>query len=188
MLSYGLDLSIAGRALLVLTTTGESGPAELLEAERFNMVGAEPILATMGKWESWYAENCPGLAPPRSIAGCAQDGWSGELVRRVEGAGYRFRWVAGPRPDQLGAHLDPQFMRARLLAHWPAPAMLSFSRRAMLQAQHAVLWHEVLNLEAELYAEGHSLCPGHVSASCPDCEHALPARPLRRLQSAGRRP
>lgn len=184
MLSYGLDVSRSSGALLALCTICERGIGELLEAEHFTTKDAQPVLATMRKWECWYGEHCPGLCLPRTVVGCAQDGWPRELVHDLHEAGYDIGWVPGP-PSQLEIHLDPQFIRARLLAHWPLSHTIPCSRRALLQAQYAVARHELMNLEAELYAEGQSLCPGHVSATCPECEDHPRARPQRQVADVG---
>jgi hypothetical protein len=44
------------------------------------------------------------------------------------------------------------------------------SERVAMEWIYAALRARVVELEGEIFGEGRSLCPGHLSLECPDCE------------------
>lgn len=62
------------------------------------------------------------------------------------------------------------FMRASVMAQWPAAGERFHMERPAFEARYALLRHRLLDLEYDLWTEGRLPCPGHLLPTCPNCD------------------
>jgi hypothetical protein len=146
-----------------------------LESRWFRQpVKLERIWDTLEEWHEFYQESVGVLV------GCRQDLWPAELEESLRLAGHRLEWLDRCEIRELvkcwkSMHPDPRWLRGGLMCHLVSspgnyPLEGDSRRLAALEWSYAALRARLVELEGELFAEGRSLCPEHISSSCPCCE------------------
>ena len=150
-------------------------PPARLECRLIPWRSSARVLEVLRGWEHWYQLDQPGQE--RAVVGCIADRWPRGLQRRLEDAGFTIVWIEDASGLSQGLsflqslQMNRLFMRATLMAHWPEGCPTGQQTEAVvLDLQHRVLRSRLVELEYDLYAAGRSLCPAHLSESCPDCE------------------
>jgi hypothetical protein len=148
-------------------------PPMRLEARLLHSRRTARVLEALERWELCYGlKNNPEMV----MVGCRADKWPAGLALRLQEAGYALQWIDAARPLLEGVHFlrslqeSPLFLRATVMAHWPSVCEAKGQDAGVLEMQYRWLRGRLMELEADMFAEGSTICPGHLLATCPDCE------------------
>ncbi len=148
-------------------------PPMRLEARLLHSRSTARVLETLETWELCYhLKDDPDVV----MVGFRADKWPAGLALRLEETGYRLQWIDAGKSLKQGVRLlrslqeSSVFLRATVMAHWPSVSERRGSEATVLEVHYRYLRGRLMELEADMFAEGCCPCPGHVLPTCPDCE------------------